>query len=474
MRLPRRSTLFALASASAMLALTACGAPTDGASTAESDVTNIPQSGVSDQGNTGNCWLYATAAWVESLHAARTGDTQGHLSPAYWHFWDLYDQITGDEILRKGGQVTFGGFWSRAVDIIDRYGMMSLGDFVGDDASVSFGALERVNAALAAGGALAAPGAHQDGALVLHVLRAAFGLTDALGTALTNTFGTDGTRTLRVGAQPASSLILTAHDYPVWSVTSSGGPVATTLDEVVGMRGALVDPAAPRYFTRVGPLAWNAVWPATAAGTSVRGAYVTPGQIKRLPAPASLGDGADGGTPVTSADGTSPAAMADLKPFYRRLQRAMNDGAPLPFGWMVSFNAVDPQGHFHVRTGNAQQSQFGGHETLLTDYEVVDVPGYGTIPVGFAASEAQKKAALEGRVTFFRTKNSWGSKPSGMLEPLGGYNDIDADYLATRITVCPDDAAAAPGEGGAPVGSPQVSCATSENQIVDVALPPGY
>ncbi len=462
-----------------MLSLMACGAPTDASRTAESDVTNIPQTGVGDQGETGNCWLYATAAWVESLHAARTGDTQGHLSPAYWHFWDLYDQITGDEVLRSGGQVKFGGFWARAVDIIDRYGMMSLGDFVVDDASASVDALNRVNAALGAGGALAAPGAHQDGALVLEVLRGAFGLAEAVGTTLTNTFGVAGSRTFRTGAQPASSLVLTAHDYPVWSVTSSGGPVATTLDQVLGTRGALVDPGAARYFTRIGPLAWNATWPNSPVGTSARGAYVTPGQGADFPAPAPRSDGADGGTPsgspITGGGSAAPARMVDMNAFYRRLQRAMNDGAPLPFGWMVSFRAVDPQGRFHVRTGSVRQSEFGGHETLLTDYEAVDVPGYGTIPVGFAANEEQKRAALEGRVAFFRTKNSWGAKPSGMVEALGGYNDIDADYLATAITVCPDGPTPALGDAGLPVGSPQVSsCAMFNSQVIDVALPPGY
>src|SRR5262245_51518691 len=62
----------------------ACGTPDHAKTSGDNNVTNIPQSSVLDQGQSGNCWLYATAAWIESLHAARTGDNTLHLSPVYW------------------------------------------------------------------------------------------------------------------------------------------------------------------------------------------------------------------------------------------------------------------------------------------------------------------------------------------------------------------------------------------------------
>src|SRR5665213_1422048 len=65
-----------LAAASSFVA---CGnAPSSEGSTTGSKVTNIPTSSVIDQGQTGNCWLYATAAWAESLHASATGDKSLH------------------------------------------------------------------------------------------------------------------------------------------------------------------------------------------------------------------------------------------------------------------------------------------------------------------------------------------------------------------------------------------------------------
>ncbi len=472
-----RSSLVALVLGASVASVgsVACGSPNGAVVTSDdNDVTSIPVSSVQDQGQSGNCWLYATAGWMESLHAARTGDTSLHLAPSYWLYWDLYDQIVNGEIAATGGQVIFGGYWARAVDLAARYGMMKMGDFEADDAVASVNALNAVNAAIASGAL--GPDAQKDRTTVLATLNHALGLSDALATALANTFGKDGTRTFDVGAQAADPTILSPHDFAIRTVRAGTDPVASTLDQVLGVRGAPIDPTVPRYFTRVGPLAWQTVVPGVG-----QSAGVAPGQFRKMPRRgAPLGDGVDGGSVDGGSFGMdggagSSAGTVDMERFFGRMQRALNDGAPLPFGWFVSFGAVDMAGRFHATPAAVYASQTGGHETLVTDYEVTGVPGSGTIPVGFQASEAQKQAALAGHITFFRTKNSWGSSPVGWLEPLAGYNDLDTDYLTSALTVCPDPAANAGDDAASPVGSPTLgACSALAPLVLDVGLPPGY
>lgn len=442
-----------------------------------SHVTTIPQSDVIDQGEAGNCWLYTTGAWIESLHAEATSDSSIHFSPAYWLYWELYDQVTTGDLAQ--GTVQFGGYFPRAMDIVARYGMMKLGTFAQDDAQASLDAVKAMNAALATGD-LATPDARKDAARVRKALDAAFNLSAALTTTLTNTFSEDGSRTFQNGAQPADPSVTNPHDFKVWSVRQNG-PVLVTLDQLLGARGAAVDPTVPRYFTRVGELAWNSAYPPAAAT-----ATTLPGQYRRLPhLRRALGADADGGVvddggvdagsaddaasasdggPATPDTTAADALKAANTAFMRRIQVALNAGAPLPIGWFVNFAAMDATGRFRASAAPVAASLTGGHETLLTDYEVTDVPGYGTLSAGFSASEDQKKKALEGNLVFFRVKNSWGKTPQNLLEPLAGYNDLDVAYLTGTTTVCPD----ANGQ------ATQSACVTYSPQIMDVAFPPGF
>jgi hypothetical protein len=101
-----------------------------------------------------------------------------------------------------------------------------------------------------------------------------------------------------------------------------------------------------------------------------------------------------------------------------------------------------------------EQSYLSGlHESVLVDYEIEDVPGHGTLPLGVPVTdEAILEAALapEARITQFRLKNSWGQDPfyseeewrqfgaygerpttakESYLPAKPGYNDVDMAYF---------------------------------------------
>jgi hypothetical protein len=84
----------------------------------------------------------------------------------------------------------------------------------------------------------------------------------------------------------------------------------------------------------------------------------------------------------------------------------------------------------------------GPHLSVAVDYEVEDVPGFGTLPVGVRETrpEALEAALAPGaRPTFIRIKNSWGENAAdarydGGISPkylpeMPGYNDLYVEYL---------------------------------------------
>lgn len=444
----------------------ACGpSSSEDASATGGKVTNIPTSSVVDQGQTGNCWLYATAAWAESLHASATGDTTIHFEPTYWDYWDWYDQI-----LAGGTQVEFGGFWGRAGNLIHRYGLVPMGSFVtGDDAAAAVAAQTAINQKLAAGSLTDDAGAI-DPVQVLAALNDAFQLSADNVSLLQNTFGTDGKHTLDLGAT-ASGIITSPQNFPVMTFSPTGNKPAM-LDDVIGTQND------PTYAdTRAGALAWTAAFaPATAGASNGFNVSVLPGlsisqanasqrSVPQITGPAIGDDDSDGGVAADSDGGTTPSGVqlpapdpAQWTAYLRRVQHALNDGAPLPIAWLVIFDDADSTGHFHQ--GVTTSNNGGWHETLITDYEVINVPGYGTLQAGVAATDVQKAAALQdpSAVTFLRIKNSWGTTTTGWASPLAGYNDLDTAYLSESINLC--DASG--------------NCAVAAPGVFDIVLPPGY
>jgi hypothetical protein len=115
---------------------TACDRPRSKSDLAVTDVLHTP---VKRQ-SIGNCWLYATSTWAESLHLSATGRTV-NLSESYWTYWDWYEKILNGT---TGAKIDSGGDWWRASRIIDKYGYMLEGDFLPDEADDQMSAAQRM------------------------------------------------------------------------------------------------------------------------------------------------------------------------------------------------------------------------------------------------------------------------------------------------------------------------------------------
>ena len=114
-------------------------------------ITDVAHTDVERQ-SIGNCWLYAQASWVESMHLSATGEAFD-ISQSYWTYWHWFDQILRgwrDEISTGGNQWTSN-------DLVRDRGLMTEVGFVSEDAAGEMSytqksALTKINKELAEGG----------------------------------------------------------------------------------------------------------------------------------------------------------------------------------------------------------------------------------------------------------------------------------------------------------------------------------
>ena len=114
------------------------------------DVSDIEHTPVKRQ-SIGNCWLYATSTWAESLHLAASGENV-NLSESYWTYWDWFNKISRGTTEKID---TSGSWWS-ASQIIRQQGYMIEGDFIPTEADEQMSYRQRqaesaINEALSTG-----------------------------------------------------------------------------------------------------------------------------------------------------------------------------------------------------------------------------------------------------------------------------------------------------------------------------------
>lgn len=443
-----RRAAFFLASVPALFGA-ACSLE-DASSTSADDVTSVESTGVKSQA-IANCWLYATAGWVESLHKGATA-RDVDVSEAYWNYWFWYEQISGGSItlnaatgISSKGTVSEGGWWGVGAELIRRYGYAMETDFIADaDAKATrhTEAVAAINASLASG-ALREPAARRDPRIVRAELAKAWKLSAEVVAELERVF-------------------------PVAAVAAAGAPSDAGDANDAGGDGGVALPAAPAAFVDL----------------AVRG---VPEKSSIIHAPQELPVlAADGVKNVTLADvvgtrveGTAlgdglragPEAWTELRytwnddaegqarrlALLKNLRHVLNRRLAVPIGWVTARGAKAGE----YRAEMVTEATMGGlHESVLVDYEIDDVPGFGSLRVDERETRPEALEATlsdAANVRFFRIKNSWGTDPTWSEEEMRqyglrpsadggaaakpnylpqkpGFNDLYVDFLDTPST----------------------------------------
>ncbi len=399
--------------------LTLAAVGCDSTSSEESNITDVPQTDVERQ-SIGNCWLYATASWMESMHLSATGEAFD-TSQSYWTYWHWYDEITQT----RGNEIETGGSESVSFDIIRRRGIMREADFIAEDSvaemsSRQSSALNKMNAELKAGRLKTSKqrGNHK---LVRQVLNDAWGLSSDVKSQLDKAFGTTGKKTFLTTSSASGTKIIRAKDFPVRYTERETNPNAPTVVDTT------LDVAVDQWSTEFYP--FNA---------------------------------------------------SSRRNFQIRVQKALHDRQPVIITWLVDFNAMESgesakRGSFNLETLAAAGAagRQGGHMTVFEDYEAI-TKNLGTLKAGVtldpakAADKAKLDAALlsDTKISFWRIKNSWGAFRDDRASAPGfpGYHDLYQTYLDGPITWCPDVEGTKTSE----------NCFGSAEPWENAILPPGY
>jgi hypothetical protein len=405
----------------ASLGSQACTAETEGGETDEEgastdDITKVENTKVKRQ-SIGNCWLYAVQSWVESMNKRATG-VDANFSESYLTYWHWFEQVANRSWTTE---ISTGGSYGVASDLILRYGMISEGKFIPAEAEAEMSnrqstALAAINKSLKEG-ALKDPNARRDRKLVRQEFDKAWGLTPEVSAMLDKVFGQDVSRTIDRGyrTRKTGTDILRPRDVPV-SVPNATTRQAerTTLAEAIGTGSS---------WSRTGKYAFQEV--------------------------------------------DYPSDEAGRRRMQIRVQRALHDGAPIVVSWAVDFNALTSDSKFSKqeldRRGPGRQ---GGHMTIITDYQI-KLPDGRVLKAGESNySQADLDAALknESKVEFFRVKNSWGSLRPDRWQVGDGYHDLMIDYLNGPIKKCAE-------VNGT---SDPNNCPSMQNPWWDAVLPAGY
>jgi hypothetical protein len=368
-----------------------CGDAKD-ARTSSDDVTSVENTPVKRQA-IGNCWLYATAGWAESLHKTATGHDVD-ISEAYWNYWYWFEQIAGDDVaaLRSPTQVITGGEWGVAVELASRYGWMHERDFIPEDdadAQRHRGAQRSIDASLNTG-ALASPEARRDLALVRRELDAAWRLSPPVVEAMNAEFPPDVLpRTLPSMTQRAGARAMVHAPQELVALSSDGTTTITFADAL----GTVPEGVWPSRGIRDGEEAWTEQTYEWTAGEPER-----------------------------------------RRAILKNLQHVLNQRLAVPLVWVVDFDSR----HEGAFRGTEVRDRWSMHVSLVVDYAVTNVPGFGELPVGvreLRADALEASLADEAIVKLLRIKNSWGTTPvrdddrASYLPQQLGYNDLHIEYL---------------------------------------------
>ena len=375
------------------LASVACASGPDGETTND-DITDVAHSSVKDEA-IGNCWVYASTGWAESLHLRYSGE-ELNLSESWMSYVDWFHGIQNGDIDAKG-EVQTGGWFGEGQDWMSRYGALDESFFIPGDENTQASrrqadALSAINASIKSG-VLSDPAKRRDPAVVRDELDKAWRLEANVISAIDATFGRTLAEDFLTGAKVPDGV--TGIHAPT-SITV--GFVPSTQREISLADAAGTARSSFNPTSRSGTYAWNET---------------------RYP--------------------TTPAAR---RQFQIQMQRALHQSLPVGISWYVDFNSMH-NGEFHEPPTTPGYG--GGHVSLLEDYQIGNVPGFGTLKAGTLVTDPAALAAAlspEATLEFVRIKNSWSTTyqnlnlPAEELEKLAGYHDIYTTYLESELQTC--------------------------------------
>jgi len=144
------------------------------------------------------------------------------------------------------------------------------------------------------------------------------------------------------------------------------------------------------------------------------------------------------------------------------------DGGAIALGHPLGASGARITAHLvHELARRGGPGRQGGHMTVLHDYEITNVPGFGTLKAGETATPEQLQAALAdtAQISFLRIKNSWGAyRPDRWNDAvIPGYHDLQLTYLNGPVKKCAEKD-----------GVTDTKNCSDATPLWDVVLPAGY
>jgi len=364
-----------------------CAAPSETGTNAD-DITQVRQTDAKEQ-SVGNCWIYATLGWVESMHLAHSGETL-NLSESYLTYLHWFQRITTERFLfDKAGDFNTGDFVGYGQELVKRYGLLDESAFIAEEGTLDRSARQEaaetlIKAALKPSGDLGTSEKRRNAENVRSVLNRAFKLPKATSAQLTRSFGLDLSKTRGHGAVPPTKGF---HDPAAMIVATANDGTQITLDDALGELDETRPVSATRdRGERRGKYAWQRV----------------------------------------NFGGNAEERASSLL----RLKQALNAGFPVPIDWYPAWASMrGSEASFHAPIDLSRKG--GWHSSIVHDYQLKLATGE-VLAAGSPVTDAKlldRTLEPSSTVEFLRFKNSWGRE----VGPLSarGYTDATWDYLAT-------------------------------------------
>lgn len=347
------------------------------------------------QQSIGNCWVFATNAWVESMSARPPGAVPVDLSEAYVSFLYWLDQISAPPQPFTRGQLFMlrpTGSWGIAADLLTRFGWMSEAKFLNVASTSTFA--DRHQAAFQtmqnelAHGALTTPAARADRQLVAETLVKAWNLDGAVVTELTKAFGESFDRDLQNG----QATIEGTRVHRLDEITVGWG-VAGERVSAQDLFGSLPKGEDPFTGKRTGPYAYSDIKP--------------------------------------------PGSEDKIRHYLRRVQKSLNQDLPVVMSETSDDRNLDANGTYRKPADGQLSDQWYDHAVMVFDLSVMTTQ-FGLLPAGTKAQPAALEATLldDSQVLTLRARNSyWGRYADGSVIPFAGgiaVNDYAIEYLLWR------------------------------------------